>query len=69
MGKKRNSKKRSSSIDQAATCAIQDLATSREDLSMQCHDEETALSAILIYDDTLVEDFSSYRKKHNKTTS
>ena len=46
MGKKRNSKKRSSSIDQAATCAIQDLATSREDLSMQRHDEETALSAI-----------------------
>ena len=46
MGKKRNSKKRSNSIEQAATCAIQDLTTTKEDLSMQRHDEETALSAI-----------------------
>lgn len=46
MGKKRGSKKRSGSIDQTATCAIQDLTAATEDLSMQRHDEETALSAI-----------------------
>lgn len=46
MGKKRGSKKRSGSIDQAVTGAIQDLTAADEDLSMQRHDEETALSAI-----------------------
>jgi translation initiation factor 2-alpha kinase 4 len=46
MGKKRGSKKRSSSMDQAASCAVEDLTATMEDLSMQRHDEETALSAI-----------------------
>lgn len=46
MGKKRGSKKRSGSIDQAASSAIQNLTASNEDLSMQRHDEEMVLSAI-----------------------
>eukprot|EP00804_Cyclotella_cryptica_P012302 CCRYP_019997-RB/>CCRYP_019997-RB protein AED:0.07 eAED:0.07 QI:234/0.93/0.94/1/0.87/0.82/17/67/1724 len=46
MGKKRGQKKRSVSIDQATTTAIEAVTAANDDLSTQRHDEETVLSAI-----------------------